>query len=579
MTNKELAKIFYQIADFLKADNIQFKPYAYRKAAMALENLREDVGEIYKKEGLKGLEEIPGVGRSIAQKIEEYLKTGRVRYYQKLKKRLPVNIEELMSIEGMGAKKAKILYEKLGIKNLKDMERAAKLHRIAPLFGFGKKTEENILEGIGFVKKSKGRFLLGDILPRAREISEKLKRVKGVKRVDIAGSLRRRKETIGDIDFLVISKSPAGVMDFFLSLPGIIKVWGRGLTKSSVRMREGFDIDLRVVPEKSYGSALQYFTGSKDHNIATRKIAIEKGLKLNEYGVFKGKKMIAGKTEREVYRAIGLPLFPPEMRLNRGEIEAAQAGRLPRIIGYNDIRGDLHCHIKWRKRWDGGANTILEMAEAAMKMGYQYLGIASHTRFLRIEYGLNEKQLEARDREIERLNSGFRARGLSFRVLRGCEANIMKDGSIDIRDQSLRKLDFVIAGIHSNFKMAKGKMTERIIRAMKNPHVDIISHPTGRILQKREAYQIDLEKILRAAKEFGVVLEINSSPLRLDLNDSHIREAKRAGVKMAINTDSHHRDQLKNIEFGIAQARRGWAEKKDIINAWPLEKLLKVFRK
>jgi len=362
-------------------------------------------------------------------------------------------------------------------------------------------------------------------------------------------------------------------MDFFISQPGVIKVWGKGLTKASIRLEDDFDMDLRVVPLKSYGSALQYFTGSKEHNIATRRIAMNKGLKLNEYGVFQGKKMIAGKTEKEVYRAIGLPWIPPEMRTNKGEIEAALKGKLPKIIAYDDVRGDLHCHSSW----DGGANSIEEMAEVAQKMGYEYLGISDHTKFLRIEHGLNEKQLSQQRKEIDKLNKKFSKQNIKFRILQGAETNILNDGSIDIKDKALKKLDYTIAGIHSSFKMDKNKMTERIIRAIKNSYIKIIAHPTGRIIQRRDEYQIDFDKILRAAKEFGVILEINSWPGRLDLKDVYIRRAKEAGVKMAINTDSHHKDQLVNIEFGIAQARRGWARKEDIVNTQPLNKLLKFF--
>ena len=574
-------------------EGVAFKPYAYQKAAITLETLEEDVEEIYKKGGIKALEEIPGVGESIALKIEEYLKTGRIKGYEKLKKKTPINLEEIIAVEGMGPKKAKVLYQKLGIRNLKDLEKTARAHKIASLFGFGEKTEKNILEGIAFLKRSKGRFLLGEILPKVKEVYEKFKSLKEVEKIDPAGSVRRMKETIGDVDFLVISKNPEKVMDFFVSLPGVIKIWGKGTTKASIRMKEGFDMDIRVVPDRSYGSALQYFTGSKEHNIATRKIAIDRGFKLSEYGLFRGSKMIAGADEKEIYQKLGMEWIPPEMRENQGEIEAASERKLPKIIGYKDIKGDLHCHSKW----DGGANSIEEIAEAAMKMDYQYIGIADHTKFLRIEHGLDEKKLELQKKEIEKLNSKFRIRpqpisnGLGrpaliqgrwrnskFRILQGCEANILSDGLIDIKDEALKKLDFVIAGIHSNFKMEKSKMTERIIRAMKNPNVDIISHPTGRILKRRDEYQIDFDKILRVAKETGTILEINSFPERLDLNAENIRRAKEAGVKMVINTDSHHKDQLRFIEFGIAQARRGWAEKGDIINTQPIEKLLKFFK-
>ncbi len=581
MKNQEIARIFYEIADYLEMEEVAFKPYAYKKAAVVLETLEENVKDIYKKGGIKSLEEIPGVGKSIAEKIEEYLKTGRIKYYQEFKKKLPLNLEEITSVEGMGPKKAKKFYQELGVRNLKDLSRAARAHKIASLFGFGEKTEKNILEGIAFLKKSKGRFLLGEILPQVKEIFKKLKKLKEVEQISVAGSVRRMKETVGDVDILVTTKSPEKVMGFFVSLPGITKVWMKGPTKSSVRMEKGFDLDLRVVKKKSYGSALQYFTGSKEHNIVTRRIAIEKGLKLSEYGLFKGKKMVAGWQEKGIYKALGLSWIEPELRENQGEIEAAirqtqgESNGLPKIIGYQDIRGDLHCH----SNWSGGANTIKEMVRAAQEMGYEYIGIADHTKFLRIERGLDEKMLDLQRKEIDKLNSRFQILNSRFSILQGCEANILNDGSIDIKDEALAKLDYVIAGVHSSFKMEKSAMTERIIRAMKNPNVDILSHPTGRILKRRDEYQIDFDKILRAAREYNVVLEINSEPKRLDLNDQNIRRAKEAGVKMVINTDSHQKDQLRFIEFGISQARRGWAEKEDIINVQPIDKLMEFFKK
>ena len=556
------------MADYLRMEDVAFKPYAYSKVAIVLESMEQDVEDIYKQGGLKALEEISGVGKGIAKAIEEYLKTGKIKNHQEMKKRTPIDLDEMSRVEGMGPKKAKILYQKLKIKNLKDLEKAAKAHKIAPLFGFGEKTEKNILEAIKFLKKSKGRFLLGDIMPAVKEVIEKLEKLKQVDKISVAGSVRRMKETIGDVDILVTSKSPKKVMDFFVSQPDVVKVWGKGATKSSIRMKDGFDMDLRVVPGKSYGSALQYFTGSKEHNIVTRKIAIRKGLKLNEYGIFKGSKMIAGNIEKEVYKAIGLDWIPPEMRENQGEIELAQKGKLPNIIDYNDIKGDLHCHSKW----DGGSNSIKEMAEAALEMGYSYIGISDHTKFLRIEHGLNEKQLSQQRKEIDKLNKKSR-----IRILQGAETNILNNGSIDIKDEALKKLDYAIAGIHSSMKMGKEEMTERMIKAMKNPYINIISHPFGRLIGRRDEYQIDFDKILRTAKETNTILEINSMPERLDLKDIYIKRAKEMGVKMIINTDSHQKDHMIMIEFGIAQARRGWAEKKDIINTQPLNKLLEYF--
>jgi len=579
MKNQELAQIFHEIALFLEMEDVPFKPQAYEKVALTLENLPQDIEEVYKKRGENGIKNIPGVGEHIAQKIIEYLKTGKIKYYEDYKKKYPINLREIVSVEGVGPKMAKALYENLGIRNLRDLEKAAREGKIKSLRDFGETTEKNILEGIAFLRKTGSRFLLGEILPRVREIERFLRNLEEVENVSVCGSVRRMKETIGDIDFLVSlkpsfpqEKAAKKVMGAFCSLQGILKVLSKGETRSSIRLKEGFDVDLRVMPSTSYGAALQYFTGSKEHNIHLRKIAQEKGFKINEYGIFKGTKKVGGEKEEEIYRILGMACPPPEIRENKGEIEAAIKGCLPKLVRLQDIKGDLHCH----SNWDGGKNTILEMAEAAIEMGYEYLGISDHTKFLKIEKGLDEKQLLRQRKEIDKINSNLKSRHLKFKILHGCEANIMPDGSIDIKDEALKKLDYAIAGVHSNFKMRKEEMTERIIKAMKNPYINIISHPTGRLLQKREEYALDFGKILRAAKETGTILEINSSPQRLDLNDEKIRMAKEMGVKLVINTDSHQKDQLKNMEFGVSQARRGWAEKKDILNTLSGEKLIKI---
>lgn len=574
MKNQELAKIFYEIATYLEMNDVAFKPQAYEKAALSVETLAEDVEDIYKKQRIEGLKRIPGVGQGIAEKIVEYLKTGEIREYQKLRKRMPVNIEELTAVEGIGPKMVRDLYKHLKIKNLKDLEKAAQAGKIRELPRFGLKKEQNILESIEFLKRSKGRFLLGEILPTVYEIIARLKKIKGVKQISEAGSVRRRKETIGDVDILITSSDAKKVIDYFVSLPGVVKIWGKGPTKASIRIRDGFDVDLRVLPEKQFGSALQYFTGSKEHNIVLRKFTIDKGLKLNEYGLFRGPKMIAGKTEKEVYAALGMDCPEPELRENQGEIEAAQANKLPKLISYSDIKGDLHTQTSW----NGGSHSIEEMTKVAVELGYEYLGISDHTKFLRIEHGLDERQLAAQRKEIEKLNLKLKTKNSKLKVLQGCEANIMTDGSIDIKDEALAKLDYVIAGVHSQMKMSRAQMTERIIKAMKNPNVDIISHPTGRILKRRDEYEVDFDKILKIAKETGTILEINAYPERLDLNDQNIRKAKEMGVKMAIGTDAHHKDQLRFMEYGVSQARRGWAEKKDIINAWPLEKMIEMLK-
>jgi DNA polymerase (family 10) len=590
--NYLLSQIFSEIALYLEMEDVPFKPQAYEKAAFVIEGLPEDIEDIYKKKGEKAIKEIPGVGKSIADKIIEYLKTGKIEYYEHYKKKTPVDIFELTSVEGVGPKMVRDLWKYLKVKNLKDLGKAASLGKIRNLPNFGEKTEQNILESIAFLQKSTGRFLLGEIWPTIRRIEAILKTLKEVDQIAIAGSVRRRRETIGDVDLLVTAsgkdehKSIEKIMDFFVSLPGVARVWGKGSTKSSIRMTQGFDVDLRAVSKKSFGSALQYFTGSKDHNIRTRIMAIDKGMKLNEYGVFsapsykkKEGKMVAGWTEESIYKAIGIPWIDPELRENRGEIEAAlrqaqgKFPALPSIIGYGDLKGDLHCH----SNWDGGKHSIEDLAKQAIKMGYEYVGISDHTKFLQIEKGLNEKQLEKRNKEIDKINKQLITDNKRLRILKGCEANIMEDGKIDIDNKSLAKQDYVIAGIHSLFKMPRDKMTQRIINAMKNPNVDIISHPTGRILKKRDEYKIDFDKILKVAKSTGTILEINAWPDRLDLNDINIKKAKEAGVKMIINTDAHHKEQMSFMEYGISQARRGWAEKEDIINTRPLGKLLNFF--
>ena len=575
MINSELSKIFIDMARFLQMEGVAFKPYAFERAAESLQSLKEDAGDVYRRGGLKALMEIPGIGKSIAGHIEEYIKTGKVKDYENFKKKMPLKMDELVRVEGLGPKKIKVLYQKLGIHDVKSLEKAAKSHKVAPLFGFGEKTEKNILQGLEFLKRDKGRFGIWEIMPIARGIYGQLEKLKEVKKISLAGSLRRKKETIGDVDFLVVSDNAKKVMDFFVSLPGVEKIWGKGGTKASVRMVNGFDMDLRVVPEKSYGAALQYFTGSKDHNIVTRKIAIDKGLKLSEYGLFNGKKMIASYTEEDVYKELGMAWPAPELRENTGEIEAALKNELPGLVELKDIKGDLHVHSNWGEP-DGEKDSIEALAKQAMELGYEYIGISDHTNDLKVERSLNEKELLGQNEYIKNLNSKFKIRNSKFRILHGCEANIRRDGSIDVDDEVLEKLDYVIAGIHSIHKMEKNEMMARIGKAMRNPHVDIISHPTGRIVGQRDEYQHDFDRMLQIAKETGTILEINSSS-RLDLRDLYVRRAKNEGVKMIINTDAHQKGQMLFMEYGVAQARRGWSEKSDIINTLSLDKLLEFF--
>ena len=572
MKNQEIAQIFYNIADILEMRGVQWKPAAYRKAARALESLSEPVEDVFKEGGIKALEEIPGIGERLAKKIIQYIKTGKIKEYERLKKGLPKGFLDLMNIQGIGPKKAQKLYKKLDIKSVKELEQAAKKHKIQKLATFKEKTEENILKGIEMFKLKKGRMLLGLALPQAREIISALKEVKDVQQVEAAGSLRRMKETIGDIDILVTSKSPDPVMDTFTKMPSVRRVLAKGETKSSVVLKTGLQVDVRVLDPSSFGSALQYFTGNKDHNIKLRAIAIKKGLKLSEYGLFtkKGNKKVAGKTEAEVYKKLGLPYIEPELRENNGEVEAAIQKKLPKLMTLKDIKGDLHTHTKA----SDGVNTIKEVAEACKKLGYEYVCISDHSKSTTIAHGLTEKQVEKQIDEIRKINKKIKG----IKILTGTEVDILDDGSLDFSDKTLKKLDVVTASVHKKFRMGKKQMTERILKAISNDNVDIIGHPTGRLIGKREGYDLDFEKIFKAAKDTKTVLEINSQPDRLDLNGYLVKDAKKQGIRFAVVTDAHSLAQLNFIELGVAMARRGWCEKKDVVNTLPLKQLMKKLK-
>ena len=570
MKNLEIAKIFYLMAEFIEMDKASFISIAYNKASRILESLENDIEEIYKEGGVEELKKISGVGKGIAEKIEEYIKTGKIKRYQELRKKCPVDLEKLISIEGLGAKKIKVFYEELNIRNLKDLEKAAKAGKVGELDNFGKKSEQNILQAIKFVKAGDNKFLLGKAIPIVKEIIDNLKKLPEVSKISSAGSVRRMKEVIGDVDILVVSSKPKKIIDFFVKMPNVIKIWAQGSTKSSVRLRNGLDCDLRIVKKESFGSALQYFTGSKEHNISTRLIAKKKGLKLNEYGVYKNNKRIAGKNEKEVYQAIGLKYIEPELRSNTGEIEASLNDKLPKLIRYNDIKGDTHYH----SNWSDGSLSIEEIAKIAKKIGYEYLAITDHAGFLKIANALDEKRLLKQMVEIDKINKKLSG----IKIIKGAEVDIKVDGSMAIKDEVLAKLDFVCGAIHSSFKMNKDDMTNRLIRAIENPNVDAIAHPTGRIIQKREEYKIDFDKIFKVAKRTKTALEINANFNRLDLKDSYIRQAKENGVKFVIGTDTHSLDNLFMMEFGVAQARRGWAEKKDILNTLSYKEFIQYFK-
>jgi DNA polymerase (family 10) len=570
MRNTELARIFRDIALYLEMKDEPFKPRAYEKVAYSLEALEEEAAELHRRGGVKALRQIPGVGQAIAEKIAELIQTGKLKYYEELKAEVPVDVSGLTAIEGVGPKSVRLLYEKLGIKTVADLEEAAAAGKIRNLAHFGEKMEQKILKGIEFLKQGSGRFPLGAVLSLITEIEQRLRALPEVEEVVIAGSTRRRKETIGDADILAISGRAEKVMDFFVSMAEVMHVHGRGETKSAVKLENGLDVDLRVVPRESFGAALNYFTGSKDHNVALRRIAQEKGLKLNEYGLFRGEKQIAGKTEEQIYKALGLSFIPPELRENQGEIEAAKEGKLPDLVGYGDLRGDLQTQTTWTD----GANSIEEMAEEAKRLGLEYIAITDHTKGLAMTGGSDEKKLLRQMAEIDKINGTLRG----IRILKGAEVNINKDGTLDIEDEVLARLDVVGIAVHSHFNLPRGEMTARIVRAMRNPHADILFHPTGRVIQKREPYDVDMDAVIRAAKETGTVLEIDAYPDRLDLKDEHVRKAVAAGVKLVIDSDAHSVNHLRFLDFGIAQARRGWAERKDVINTRPLKEFLKCLK-
>ncbi|MCD6575902.1 MAG: DNA polymerase/3'-5' exonuclease PolX [Nanoarchaeota archaeon] len=566
MKNQEIAKIFYAIADMLEVKEVPWKPIAYRKAARSIESMSEDIEKIYKKKGIKGLEEIPGVGKDIAQRIVEYLQTGEIEKYEKLKKSLPVNVEELMSIEGIGPKTIKLLYKKLKIKNLRDLEKAAKAGKLRNLPRFGEKSEENILKSIEFAKRAGERKPLGYALPIAEEIVSKLKKLKEVDKIQICGSTARKKETIGDIDILITTKHPIKVMDFFTSMEGVNRIVAKGPTKSTI-VYGSIEVDLRVVDPKNFGSAVQYFVGSKEHNVALRRIAISKGYKLSEYGLFKGNKRVAGEKEEDIYKKLGMDWIPYELRENRGEIEAAQKHKLPKLVEVKDVISDLQMHTKY----SDGNNTVEEMALTAKRNGLKYIAITDHIGRLRVANAMTLKDIKKQKKEIEKLNSKFK----NFKVLQGAEVDINLDGSLAATRKMLKELDIVLAAIHSGLKRSKKEQTKRIISAIESGYVNIIAHPTGRIINMRQGYELDWDKIFEAALKNNVALEINAYPTRMDLNDIHAKAAMEAGVMLSIGTDSHSKEHLRFLKLGAYTARRAWCEKKNIINTLPLKKLKK----
>ncbi len=570
LSNSEIADIFNQMADLLeiKGEN-PFKVRAYRNAARTVQNLGKSLEELYAS-GMD-LTKLPGIGADLKEAIEELIKTGRFSKLEALKKELPPGLDRLLAIEGLGPKRIRQLYEAFGITSLAQLADVAKSGEIYRLKGFGPKLVEKILKGVELAKKAGHRFRFDVAMPFAEGLKEYLKSVEGVIEVEVAGSYRRKKETVGDLDILVVAKKPEAVTERFVKYEKVKEVVSRGPTRSTIILRNDLQVDLRSVAKESYGSALHYFTGSKAHNIKIRKMAVERGWKINEYGVFAGEKRLGGESEKELYALMGMEYIEPELREDRGEMEAALKKRLPDLVEPADIRGDLHIHTKYS---DGHA-TIRQMAEAARELGYAYIAVTDHSRHLTVAKGLDEKRLREQIEQIDRLNEEIER----ITILKGIECDILEDGSMDLPDSVLKELDVVLGALHYKFNLSKKEQTRRVVKAMQNPHFNILAHPTGRIIGHRNAYELDMSEIFRVCKEEGVVLEINAQPERLDIDDIHAKAAVEEGVKLCINTDAHDTMSLGFMRYGINQARRGWVQKSDLINTLPLSKLKKVLKK
>ena len=563
MKNKLIAEIFRDIAQILeiKGEN-HFRIRAYERAGQNIDSFPDDVELLAKENKLK---DIPGVGKDLEEKMREIISTGRLKYLDELKKEIPEGLLQMLDVPGIGPKTAKVLYEKLDIQDIVMLERMAAAGKIRELPGMGEKTEENILAGIDIVKKGRERLDLKTAMDIAESFVSGLEKIKEVKKAVAAGSLRRMKETVKDIDILVSSKEHGKVMDAFTALGGVKDVLVKGPAKSSIRTNDNMQVDVRVVEAESYGAALMYFTGSKEHNIKLRQIAIKKGLKLNEYGIFKGKKRIAGETEEEMYKALELSYIEPELREDRGEFEASSQNDLPDLVKLSDIKGDLHTHSTWS---DGGSS-IEEMVIKARELGYEYIAITDHSQGLKIAGGLNRDELKLKRGEIARLGKKYK----DIKILFGTEVDIDSSGNLDYPDDVLKEMDIVIGAIHAGFKQSKDAITKRIIKACENKYVHIVAHPTGRLWGSRDAYDIDFQEVFKAARDTNTALEINSFPQRLDLNDINARMAKDSGVKITINTDAHTAEQMDMMRFGVAVARRAWLEKKDVLNTATFNKL------
>lgn len=568
--NADIAAVFDEIADLLEivGDN-PFRIRAYRNAARTLRDLgREVSGMLQQGENLTTL---PGIGEDLAAKIQEIVHTGTTPLLGELRKKVPSTLAELLHVSGLGPKRVRVLYRELGVRTLEQLHRAALDGRIRALPGFGEKTEQQILRAIETRASTRGRCTLAVAAQYADALVAYLEQVPGVKHVVVAGSYRRAQETVGDLDILVTTRPGSPVIDRFVAYSEVAEVTAAGGTRASVRLASGLSVDLRVVPPESYGAALHYFTGSKAHNIAIRELGQHRGLKLNEYGVFEGNRRIAGESEESVFRAVGLPFIPPELRENRGEIEAAQAGALPKLVELSDLKGDLHAHTKATD----GRNSLQEMALAARARGFEYLAITEHSKRVTVAHGLDVPRLLAAIDEIDRLNTQLSG----ITVLKGIEVDILEDGTLDLPDDILGRLDLVVGAVHSRLHLPRQRQTERILRAMDRPYFHILAHPTGRLLQEREPYDVDMPRIIRHARQRGCFLELNAHPERMDLLDIYCQLAKEEGVLVSINSDAHSVTDFDNLRFGVGYARRGWLGKDDVLNTRPLHRLRALLRR
>ena len=569
MPNADIANLLYKIADILEYQNVQWKPQAYRKAAQAIESLSQDIEDIWQR---GELEEIPGVGEHIAAKVEEFLKTGKLPYYEKLKKEVKINLEELNQIPSLGPQKIKILYQKLHVTNIKDLEEAIQKNKVQKLAGFGEKTEKTLLEGIQFVKTKPKRFLYVSALPIVNSILKTFRAYPFIHQMEVAGSFRRGKETVGDLDFLAVSSQPEKVMHQFTTMKDVKEVLAKGTTKSSVRLSNGLQIDLRVVNDKEFGSAMNYFIGSKEHNVELRKLALSKGYTLSEYGLFtvKGKKWITGKTESGIYQKLGLQFIEPELRENHGEIAAAQKKKLPYLISSKEVHGIFHNH----STWSDGSNSLLEMAQKAKQLGLQFISFNDHCGPMGITNPLTEKRLAGYLKEIDAVR-----KKVGIRVFSGVEIDILKDGTLPLSAKRLKELDVVIASVHLATKMSAMEMTKRVCSVMEKYPINILGHPTDRILNERPPINLNLDVVFETAKRNNVFLEINGSPSRMDLSGEHVKNARDLGCQFALSADAHAVCHLPYYPLGVNMARRGWLEKKDVLNCWDLKKIEKVLKK